>query len=93
MCVGTNARRRRHRITKMNLTKLGAFDKLDESLLKCDCCENVNETIIVVRITSSVILSLLLISFNGNKLWSMICTKVGVFKLRHCENFLKSQQF
>jgi len=66
--VGTNARRRRHRINKMNLTKLGAFDKLYESLLKCDCCEHGNEPIIVVRMTSSVILFLLLISTNGNKL-------------------------
>jgi hypothetical protein len=74
MHVGTKARRRRHRITKMGIKRHGEFDKLDVPHLEYDSCKHGNATVIVNR-TSSVILSLLLISFTGNKLWSPILTK------------------
>jgi len=81
MHVGTIARRRRHRITEMNFKKHGEFEKPSEFHLEYDFCEHGNEPNIVIRVTSSVILSRLLIRFTSHKLRSAIFTKRKGFKL------------
>jgi len=75
MHVGTNASRRRHRITEINFERHVAFDELDEFYLEYDCCEHGNERVIVVRRTYSVMLSLLLKSFTRNRLCFAIFRK------------------